>query len=62
MYLKRTKAIGYLVTFLFGVLGGGLIIALVTKAIPKMIRQITSDLSQTMMSRMREYGVDPAVL
>ncbi len=36
-------------------IGGGLIVALATKAIPKMM----SGMMQNMMSRMRESGCDP---
>jgi hypothetical protein len=50
----------YAVAFLLGVVGGGLMVALATKAIPKMMKQTMSGMMQYMMSHMSESGCDPS--
>jgi hypothetical protein len=50
----------YAVAVLFGAIGGGLFVALITRAIPKMMTQMTSGMMQNMMNRMRESGFDPS--
>jgi hypothetical protein len=50
----------YAVALLLGAVGGGLIVTLVTRAIPKMMTQMMSGMMQNMMSRMSESGCDPA--
>jgi outer membrane lipoprotein SlyB len=44
----HSRGRGYVLTALLGAIGGGLVVALVTRAIPKM------------MSQMGEAGCDPA--
>ena len=51
---------GYALAALLGAIGGGLVVAVVTQAIPKMMSQIMAGMMQTMMSRMREGGCNPA--
>ena len=51
---------GYVLAVLLGAIGGGVIVALVTRAIPKMMSRIMAGMMQTMMSRMREGGCNPA--
>lgn len=46
---------GYLAAAAFGAIGGGFAVALLTKAIPK----IMSNMMQTMMAQMREAGCNP---
>lgn len=50
----------YAVTFLLGAIGGGILVTLATKAIPKMVTQIMSGMMQNMMSHMSESGCDPS--
>jgi hypothetical protein len=45
---------------ILGAVGGGIALALTTRAIPKMISQITSGVMQNMISRMKECGFSPA--
>jgi len=49
----------YAAAVLVGAVGGGLIVALATRAIPKMMTQMMSGMMQNMMSGMRESGCDP---
>ena len=51
-----TNRRSYILAALVGALGGGLVVALATKAIPNMMSQVM----QNMMSNMREGGCDPA--
>ena len=46
----------YILAALLGAIGGGLVVALATGAIPKMM----SEMMQNMMSEMGEGGCDPA--
>jgi len=46
----------YLFALAVGVIAGGLVVAIGTRAIPKMM----SGMMQNMMARMREEGHDPA--
>ena len=50
----------YAVAFLLGAVGGGLLVTMVTRAIPKMMTQMMSGIMQNMMTRMSESGCDPA--
>jgi hypothetical protein len=45
----------YLYTFALGVIGGGLLAAWATRAVPRMM----SGVMQNMMAKMREEGCDP---
>jgi hypothetical protein len=51
-----TNRRSYILAVLVGAIGGGFVVALATKAIPKMM----SKMMQNMMSNMREGGCDPA--
>jgi hypothetical protein len=50
---------GYAVAFLLGTVGGGLFVAMATKAIPVMMSKMMSTMMQNMMAGMRESGCDP---
>ena len=50
----------YAIAILIGAIGGGLVVTLATKAIPKMMTQMMSGMMQNMMSRMSESGCDPS--
>jgi len=51
---------GYVLVAVLGAIGGGLIVALATRAIPKMMSQMMSGMMQNMMARMGEGGCNPA--
>jgi len=44
----------------FGAIGGGLVVALATRALPKMMSQMMAGMMRNMMARMGEAGCDPA--
>jgi hypothetical protein len=46
----------YAIAILFGAIGGGLFVALVTRAVPKMMSQMM----RNMMNHVRESGFDPS--
>lgn len=47
---------GYLLAAALGAIGGGIAVAIVTQALPKMMKGIM----RNMMAQMREGGCDPA--
>ena len=51
---------GYGVATLLGAVGGGLLVALATKAIPKIMSQMMSGMMKTMMAQMKTRGCNPA--
>ena len=50
----------YVVAAVLGAIGGGLVVLLATRAIPKMTSQMMSGQMSQMMARMKEGGCDPA--
>jgi hypothetical protein len=50
---------GYILAGFLGALGGGLIVAIATRAIPKLISGIMGGMMQKMMARMKESGCSP---
>lgn len=50
----------YVLATLLGALGGGMVVALATRAIPKMMSQMKSGMMQNIMSQMEAAGCDPA--
>ncbi len=56
--LDRRK--GYAVAFLLGGVGGGVLVAVATRAIPKMMSNVMSGMMQNMMAKMKEGGVNPS--
>ena len=57
---SRTRIV--LLSALIGAFGGGLVFVLVTRAIPRLVSQITSGFMDAVTKRMREYGVNPTVM
>jgi hypothetical protein len=53
---------GYIVAGVAGIVVGGSLVALATRAVPKMAAQMTSGMMQGMARRMREEGCDPGRL
>ena len=51
---------GYFIATILGAVGGGLLVALVTRAIPKIMSQMMAGMMQNMMVRMKEEGCNPA--
>ena len=56
----ESRGKGYVLAALLGAIGGGLVIALGTRAIPKMMSNMMSGMMRNMMSQMGEDGCDPA--
>jgi hypothetical protein len=50
----------FLLAASLGAIGGGVFVALATRAIPKMMSQLMSNMMGNMMSQMGEAGCDPA--
>jgi cytidine deaminase len=51
---------GYIIATILGAVGGGLIVALATRAIPKIMSQMMAGMMQNMMVQMKEEGCNPA--
>ena len=60
MNIPNDQRKNYTVTFLLGIIGGGILVSLVTRAVPRMMTQMMSGMMQNMMSHMSESGCDPA--
>jgi len=56
--ISRNK--GYIIAAVLGIIGGGLIVTVATKAIPKIMSQMMGRMMQNMMARMEERGCNPA--
>lgn len=54
----RSRTRGYVLAAVLGAIGGGVVVALATDAIPRMM----SRFMQTMMARMEEGGFDPSAI
>ena len=50
-----SHAKGYILAAILGAMGGGLVVALATQAVPKMM----AAMMRTMMAQVRESGCDP---
>ena len=50
----------YVLVAILGAIGGGLFVAIATKAIPKIMSQIMFGMMQNMMGQMRKSGVNPS--
>jgi hypothetical protein len=51
---------GYVLAAILGAIGGGLVVVLATKAIPRIMSQMMPRMMQNMMAHMREGGFDPS--
>jgi hypothetical protein len=51
---------GYILAALLGAAAGGVIVAVITKALPRMAAQMTSGMMRNMTSKMKEFGFNPA--
>lgn len=51
---------GYALAAGLGAIGGGLVVVLATKAIPKMMSQMMRRMMEQMMAKMGDGGCDPA--
>ncbi len=50
---------GYIIAAVLGAVGGGFIVALATRAIPKIMSQMMAGMMQNMMAQMKEEGRNP---
>ncbi len=50
---------GYVVAALLGAIGGGVLVTIATKAIPKMMSNMMAGMMQTRLAQMRESGCNP---
>ncbi len=60
MYNINSRNRGYVIAALFGAIGGGIIVALATRAIPKIMAQMMSQMMPKMMAQMGEGDCSPA--
>jgi hypothetical protein len=51
---------GYVIAALLGALGGGLLVLVATKAIPKMMSQMMTNMMTNMREQMSQCGCNPA--
>ncbi len=51
---------GYTVAALLGAIGGGLAVALATRAIPKIMTRVLADMTQNMMAQMQAGSGTPS--
>ena len=56
----NTKTRKTILAAFVGAVGGGIFVAVATKAIPKMMSQLMSEMMRSMMSQMGADGCDPA--
>jgi hypothetical protein len=56
---KEPQMQGYLLAAGLGAVGGGLLVAMATKAIPRMMSKMMSGMMENMMSQMGEGECDP---
>jgi hypothetical protein len=59
MHTRAPSTRGYLLVALLAALGGGLAVAVVTRAIPAMMSRMMSEMMKNMMACMGENGLDP---
>lgn len=57
---KEINYKGYLFTAGLGAFGGAILLAFVTRAIPKMMSKMMAGMMQNMMSQMAAEGCDPS--
>jgi CheY-specific phosphatase CheX len=60
MHNTRSHTKGYVLAAALGAIGGGLIVALATRAIPKIASQVMSGMMRNMMAQMAAAGHNPA--
>ena len=60
MERKSTQYQGYFLAVGLGAIGGGLLIAVATRAIPKMMSKMMAGMMENMMAQMGEGDCDPA--
>jgi CheY-specific phosphatase CheX len=56
----NTQTRRYILAAVLGVLGGGLVVAIATRAMPKIMSQMMSGMMRNMMAPMGEGGCNPA--
>ncbi len=56
----RSSARGYAIAALLGVVSGGVLVAVATRAVPKMVDGAMSRIRHKMLEHMRQSGINPA--
>lgn len=59
MYIDRSVRTGYIVTALLGAVAGGLVVAWVTHAIPRMMKHMMAGMMENMRAQMGAEGCKP---
>ena len=59
MYIDRSVRTGYLITALLGAAAGGLVVAWVTHAIPRMMKGMMAGMVENMRAQMGAEGCKP---
>jgi hypothetical protein len=59
MYIDRSRRTGYLITTLLGAAAGGLVVAWVTHAIPRMMKGMMAGMMENMRAQMGAEGCKP---
>jgi hypothetical protein len=56
----RSQRKGYALALLLGAFGGGLFVALATRAVPNMMGRMMTGMMRNMMDQMKEGGASPS--
>ena len=59
MYIDRSDRTRYLITALLGAAAGGLVVAWVTNAIPRMMKHMMAGMMENMRAQMGAQGCKP---
>ena len=59
MEKPRSNGWGYILAVLLGAIGGGMLMAVATRAVPRMMSQMMGQMMQQMGERMKENGCSP---
>ena len=60
MNAMRDPKQNYAAAVLLGAVGGGILVALASRAVPKMMEKMMAGIMQNMFSQMSESGCDPS--
>ena len=60
MFTIESQQRNYILATVLSALGGGLVVALATRAVPKIMSEMMSGMMRNMMAQMEAAGCDPA--